>query len=143
MIKEYKKLAHFFKNTLKNIDNKVYQCPICELRNAHKVDCIIGKALKKEIPIIHISKPMTYACAHCKTKMTKPQSRSYIDHCSRKCYEESLKLDEEQIERMVRMGLNRREAAESIGMPYETFRRKLIKQGLNHLFPRYPHKFKS
>lgn len=78
---------------------------------------------------------MTIICSHCGGKRIVSDCRAHLGHCSRECYEESLKLDAKQIRRMARMGLNRREAAATLEIPYPTFYRKLRRQGLNGAFP--------
>lgn len=78
---------------------------------------------------------MTITCAQCGRKRIVPECRSHLTHCSRDCYEESLLLNEDQIKRMARMGINRAEAAKVLEISYPHFYRKLKRQGLNGLFP--------
>jgi len=79
---------------------------------------------------------MTIICAHCGRKMIVSACREHLNHCSRACYLASLLLDPSQVQRMARMGLNRRDAARTLDIPYPTFYRKLRRQGLNEHFNR-------
>jgi hypothetical protein len=76
---------------------------------------------------------MTYllTCPTCGKTKRVPESRAHLKHCSRKCYNESLLLDEKQVKRMIRLGMTRRAMAAALEMPYVTLRWKLKNQGLN------------
>jgi len=107
----------------------------------HTENCSVYIAINTKIPEESYPNPIVLFCQQCGKKMLECESRSHLKFCSVDCYKKSLLLDEDQIRRMVRMGKNRNEAAIILGLTYQTFRRKLIKQGLNDLFARYPHKF--
>lgn len=73
-------------------------------------------------------------CPTCGKRRRVPESRAHLKHCSRKCYHESLKLDEEQIVSMGRLRMSRKEVSRTLGIPYSTLIAKLYKQNLNHHF---------
>lgn len=81
-------------------------------------------------------KSVLLVCPTCGTTKRVPPCREHLGHCSRECYLASLRLDPQQVARMARMGLNRRESAMTLDMPYRTFYGKLQREGLNYLYNR-------
>lgn len=81
-------------------------------------------------------KSVLLTCQFCGDKKRVPVCREHLQHCSRKCYLESLKLDPGQVARMARMGLSRVDSAKTLGMPYRTFYAKLRRENLNSIFGR-------
>ena len=139
---EFKTLAHYFKNVLIKLEGSLDYCPLCGLMYYHTDECVVGQALKIKIPVVPYKAPKIFKCKQCGKKIKVTESRVHICFCSVECYMESLKLDETQIFRLAKLEMNKKQAAQALGIPYSTFMRKLKTQGLTKLFPRYPHKFK-
>lgn len=84
--------------------------------------------------------PLQLVCPACGKLHKRCASWRYGDYCSRKCYfampfprRPDIKVAD--LERVCRMYLTQKRAAEAIGVSYRQFRRVVHKLNLNHHFP--------
>lgn len=76
---------------------------------------------------------MILKCPQCHESRIVSECRGHLEYCSVKCLVASRLLDVAQITRMAKH-YSQVAAANVLGIPYSTFRRKLYKQNLLVLF---------